>query len=77
MQNCLDHLEDVIEMCKLFDVPEQQFWDPILALAKQDNSKIPQLLDYVDSYKKPHRILRSFDDTTTLEHMRGPIMETF
>ena len=61
----------------MFDVPEQELWDPLLELANQDNSKMPQLLEYVDSYKKPHRIMRAFNDFTTIDEMRQPLLKMF
>ena len=58
-------------------MPEQQLWDPILALAKRDNSKVPQLLDYVEVYSKPHRIVRLHNKDATLEEMRLPLINMF
>ena len=72
--HCLDSLDDVIDLCRMFDVPEQELWDPLLEMANQDNSKIPQLLEYVDSYKKPHRIMRAFNDHSTIDEMRQPLL---
>ena len=46
-------------------------------LARQDNSKLPQLFDYVESYEKPHRIMRAIDDNQTVEEMRAPLIDMF
>ena len=61
----------------MFEVPETQYWDPIMDLARQDNSKLPQLFDYVESYEKPHRIMRAIDDNQTVEEMRAPLLDMF
>ena len=46
-------------------------------MANQDNSKIPQLLEYVESYKKPHRIMKAFNDHATIDEMRQPLLKMF
>ena len=46
-------------------------------MASKDNYKIPSLLDYVETYEKPHRIMRAFNDTQTVEQMRKPILDMF
>ena len=75
--HCLDSLDDVIDLCRMFDVPEHELWDPLLEMANQDNSKMPQLLEYVESYKKPHRIFKAFNDHSTLDEMRQPLLKMF
>ena len=40
-KNCTQNLGDVIEICKLYEVPEEDIWNPLLADAKRDNSKMP------------------------------------
>ena len=68
-KNCLQDLGNVIEICKLYDVPEDELWNPLLADAKRDNSKMPQLFDYVEAYSKPHRFMTYLNDETSLEDM--------
>ena len=35
------------------------------------------MLDYVEVYQKPHRIMRSFDDKTTIDELREPLIKMF
>lgn len=77
MENCYDNLGEVIDIAIQFDVPQQQLWDPLLAIAKKDNSKVAQLLDYVETYRKPHRILRLYNEHATVGEMRKPVIAMF
>lgn len=70
-------MEDVIEICKLFDVPDDELWEPLLADAKRDNSKMPQLMYHVDSLRKPQRLMTYLSNETTLGDMRGSILGMF
>lgn len=36
-----------------------------------------QLLDYVETYRKPHRIVRLYDEHATVGDMRGPLLKMF
>lgn len=56
---------------------DQQLWDAILAKAKEDNSRIAQLLDYVDVYDKPSRFIDAYDDDSEIGDMREPLVSTF
>ena len=67
----------MIELCKLYDVPEDQLWNPLLSDARKDNSKMPELLNYVEVYHKPHRFMTYLNDETTIGDMRKPILDTF
>ena len=67
----------MIEICKLYNVPDEELWDPLLADAKKDNTKMPQLLNYVEAYQKPHRFMTYLNNETTLEDMRDPILGMF
>lgn len=60
LEHCKDNLDDVIGMCRRFGIPEDQYWDPILKLAREENKLIPHMLNYVEVYRKPHRIMRAF-----------------
>jgi len=77
MTHCLDHVDEIINLCMLFNVPEDRIWNPLLSRARKDNSTIPQLLNNAESYRKPHRFIKAFNDNTTLEDMRQPLMDMF
>ena len=69
MTYCLDHVDEIINLCRLFDVPEDRIWDPLLSKARRDNSAIPQLLNNAESYRKPHRFIKAFNDKTLIKVM--------
>jgi hypothetical protein len=60
-----------------FEIGNKQLWDAILAKASQDNSKIAQLLDYVDVYEQPSKFIMAYDDDMEIGEVRQPLMETF
>ena len=51
IDNCCDQLEGVIELAVQFVDDNKRLWDAIIAKAKEDNTRIAQLLDYVDIYE--------------------------
>ena len=74
MNNCGDQVDEIIKLCRLYNVPEEKLWNPLLSKARHENSTIPQLLNNVESYRKPHRFIKAYDDNTTLEDHREPLM---
>ena len=50
IENCCDNLPGVIDLAVQFEVGEKKLWDAIISKAKEDNSRIARLLDYVDVY---------------------------
>ena len=77
IENCCDNLAAVVELAVKFDVGDKQLWDAILTKAKQDNTRIAQLLDYIDVYEKPSSFIDAYDDDTEIGDMREPLMNTF
>ena len=41
MNNCLNNVDEIVDLCRLYGVPENDIWTPILAKARDDNSKVP------------------------------------
>ena len=62
IDNCCDNIKEVIDLAVQFDIGDKQLWDAILLKASQDNSKIAQLLDYVDVYQQPSKFIMAYDD---------------
>ena len=77
INNCCDNLEGVIELAVQFVDDNKRLWDAIIAKAKEDNSRIAQLLDYVDIYEQPEQFIDAYDDDAEVGDMRDPLISTF
>ena len=64
-------------MAVQFDVGDKQLWDAILTKAREDNSRIAQLLEYVDVYDQPERFIEAYDDDSEIGDLREPLIQTF
>ena len=77
IENCCDNLSDVLDLAVQFEVGNKQLWDAIIAKAKEDNSRIARLLDYVDVYEQPNRFIDAYNDDAEVGDMRDPLVSTF
>lgn len=77
IENCCDNLAGVIELAVMYEVSDKVLWDAVLAKAKADNSRIGQLLQYVEVYDQPSRFIDAYDDDAEIGDMSEPLIETF
>ena len=67
----------MIDLAVQFEVGDKELWDAIIVKAKEDNSRIARLLDYVDVYDQPSRFIDAYDDDAEVGDMRDPLVSTF
>jgi len=72
-----ENVSEVIEMAVKFNINDDQLWEEIILKSAGNTSKVSQLLEFVDSYDHPKKIIGAYSNEVLLKDVRDSLIMAF